>query len=129
MLLKMSNVFSTLKRPLARVQLRALLASRLNLHSIASVQASAATDVGLDSSAAVLATQLKNTALTEGRGHILQTSVSAGSITKDVLLLGLDALAQSADAFPPLKSAVGGLLFLTTQIEVCLPPLSSPFIF
>ncbi|VDB96266.1 unnamed protein product [Peniophora sp. CBMAI 1063] len=36
---------------------------------------------------------------------------------KDALILGLEALAQSADVFPPLKSVVGGLLFFATQVE------------
>ena len=116
----MPNVFSTLKRPLARVQLRTLLASRRNRHSIASVQAPAAGDVGFDGSAAILATRPKTGTLS-GKGTFdLQASGTARSITKDVVLLGLDALAQSADAFPPLKSAVCGLLFLTTHIEVRL---------
>ena len=39
-------------------------------------------------------------------------------LAKDTLLLSLEALAQSADAFPPLKSVVGGLLFIVTQIDV-----------
>ena len=44
-------------------------------------------------------------------------SVSLGT-TKEVLLLGLEALAESADAFPPLKSAVCGLLFFVKQADV-----------
>ena len=44
-------------------------------------------------------------------------SVSLGA-TKEVLLLGLEALAESADAFPPLKSAVCGLLFFVKQADV-----------
>ncbi|KZV70148.1 hypothetical protein PENSPDRAFT_651794 [Peniophora sp. CONT] len=51
---------------------------------------------------------------TRSRSRI--SSVSK-AIAKDTLLLGLDALAQSADAFPPLKSAVGGLLFIVTMVE------------
>ncbi|KZV62028.1 hypothetical protein PENSPDRAFT_758998 [Peniophora sp. CONT] len=39
-------------------------------------------------------------------------------LTKDALLLVLEALVQSADAFPPLKSVVGGLLFFVTQVEM-----------
>ncbi|VDC06690.1 unnamed protein product [Peniophora sp. CBMAI 1063] len=38
-------------------------------------------------------------------------------MTKDILLLSLEGLAQSADAFPPLKSVVGGLLFIMTQVD------------
>ena len=45
------------------------------------------------------------------------------TIAKDALVLVLEGIVQSSDAFPPLKSAVGGLLFLTTQIEVRLPIL------
>ncbi|VDB96252.1 unnamed protein product [Peniophora sp. CBMAI 1063] len=37
---------------------------------------------------------------------------------RDTLVLGLQALAESADVFPPLKSAVCGLLFLSKQIEL-----------
>ncbi|KZV70160.1 hypothetical protein PENSPDRAFT_456648 [Peniophora sp. CONT] len=40
------------------------------------------------------------------------------ALAKDALLFSLKALAQSADAFPPLKSAVGGLLFVANQIEL-----------
>ncbi|KZV73365.1 hypothetical protein PENSPDRAFT_750114 [Peniophora sp. CONT] len=40
------------------------------------------------------------------------------TIAKDALLLSLDALSQSADAFPPLKSVVGALLFIATQVEM-----------
>ncbi|KZV71067.1 hypothetical protein PENSPDRAFT_684935 [Peniophora sp. CONT] len=39
-------------------------------------------------------------------------------MVRDALLLNLEALAQSADAFPPLKSAVGGLLFIARQLEL-----------
>ncbi|VDB96244.1 unnamed protein product [Peniophora sp. CBMAI 1063] len=40
------------------------------------------------------------------------------SATKDTFLLGLEALADSADAFPPLKSAVCGLLFIVKQANM-----------
>ncbi|KZV70163.1 hypothetical protein PENSPDRAFT_456720 [Peniophora sp. CONT] len=40
------------------------------------------------------------------------------AVVKDSLLLSLTALAESSDSFPPLKSAVGGLLFLVTQVEL-----------
>ncbi|VDC04906.1 unnamed protein product [Peniophora sp. CBMAI 1063] len=36
------------------------------------------------------------------------------TIAKDTLLLVLDAIVQSSDAFPPLKSAASGLLFFAT---------------
>ncbi|VDB88459.1 unnamed protein product [Peniophora sp. CBMAI 1063] len=39
------------------------------------------------------------------------------TMAKDILLLALEALASSADAFPPLKSAVGGLLFLIEHAD------------
>ncbi|KZV70138.1 hypothetical protein PENSPDRAFT_752825 [Peniophora sp. CONT] len=39
-------------------------------------------------------------------------------LAKETLLLGLQGLLASADAFPPLKSAVGGLLFFVDQIEL-----------
>ncbi|KZV70158.1 hypothetical protein PENSPDRAFT_685794 [Peniophora sp. CONT] len=42
----------------------------------------------------------------------------ARAITKDALFFSLEALAQSADAFPPLKSAVCGLLFFASQVEL-----------
>ena len=43
-------------------------------------------------------------------------------IAKETLLLGLQALAESAAAFPPLKSAVCGLLFFVKQVEVSACP-------
>ena len=41
-----------------------------------------------------------------------------GTITKDVLLLLLEGIVQSSDAFPPLKSTASGLLFLATCADV-----------
>ena len=52
------------------------------------------------------------------------TSASANGHTyfkelaKDTLICALDALAQSSDAFPPLKSAAGGLMFFATLADV-----------
>lgn len=43
---------------------------------------------------------------------------SARETAKDVLLLSLDALSESSDVFPPLKSVVGGLRFFARQAEV-----------
>ncbi|VDB96224.1 unnamed protein product [Peniophora sp. CBMAI 1063] len=37
---------------------------------------------------------------------------------KDVLLLSLDALSESSDVFPPLKSVVGGLRFFVVRAEL-----------
>lgn len=53
---------------------------------------------------------------------------SSCAITKDTLLFGLEALSESADAFGPLKSVVGGLLFFAKQADVSEPLLhcSSP---
>ena len=39
-------------------------------------------------------------------------------LAKDTLICALDALAQSSDAFPPLKSAAGGLMFFATLADV-----------
>ncbi|KZV70142.1 hypothetical protein PENSPDRAFT_685780 [Peniophora sp. CONT] len=39
-------------------------------------------------------------------------------VAKDALLFSLQALSESADAFPPLKSTVCGLLFLARQVEL-----------
>ena len=39
-------------------------------------------------------------------------------VAKDTLICALDALAQSSDAFPPLKSAAGGLMFFVTSADV-----------
>ena len=47
-------------------------------------------------------------------------------VAKDTLLLGLQALAESADAFPPLKSTVCGLLFFVKQVDVSASLASSP---
>lgn len=44
----------------------------------------------------------------------------SGTITKDALLLALEAIVQSADAFPPLKSAASGLLFFATCADVSI---------
>ena len=43
-----------------------------------------------------------------------------GTITKDALLLLLEGIVQSSDAFPPLKSAASGLLFLATCADVSI---------
>ena len=57
-------------------------------------------------------------------------------LAKDTLICALDALAQSSDAFSPLKSVTGGLMFLVNQAEVGkapsfkywrVPGLSCPF--
>ncbi|VDC04905.1 unnamed protein product [Peniophora sp. CBMAI 1063] len=40
------------------------------------------------------------------------------TIAKDALLLVLDAIVQSSDAFPPLKSAASGLLFFATCADM-----------
>ncbi|VDC01502.1 unnamed protein product [Peniophora sp. CBMAI 1063] len=40
------------------------------------------------------------------------------TIAKDALLLALEAIVQSSDAFPPLKSAASGLLFFVTCVDV-----------
>ena len=42
------------------------------------------------------------------------------AIVKDSLVLSLEGLMQSSDAFPPLKSALGGLLFLLSQVRSLL---------
>ncbi|KZV70162.1 hypothetical protein PENSPDRAFT_734955 [Peniophora sp. CONT] len=46
---------------------------------------------------------------------VMRTSRDAA---KDILILSLEALSESADAFPPLKSAVGGLLYFTKRVEL-----------
>ncbi|VDB96268.1 unnamed protein product [Peniophora sp. CBMAI 1063] len=43
---------------------------------------------------------------------------TSSALIKDALLVSLEGLAESADAFPPLKSAIGGLLYLTKQIDL-----------
>ena len=43
-------------------------------------------------------------------------------LAKDTLICALDALAQSSDAFSPLKSVAGGLMFLVNQAEVGKAP-------
>lgn len=44
----------------------------------------------------------------------------SGTVAKDALLFVLEAIAQSSDAFPPLKSAANGLLFFATCADVSL---------
>ena len=39
-------------------------------------------------------------------------------LAKDTLICALDALAQSSDAFSPLKSVAGGLMFFATLADV-----------
>ncbi|KZV64255.1 hypothetical protein PENSPDRAFT_656730 [Peniophora sp. CONT] len=41
----------------------------------------------------------------------------SGTIAKDALLFALEAVVQSSDAFPPLKSAASGLLFFATYAD------------
>ena len=41
-----------------------------------------------------------------------------GTIAKDALLLVLEGIVESSDAFPPLKSAASGLLFFATSADV-----------
>ena len=43
-----------------------------------------------------------------------------GTIAKDALLLILEGIVQSSDAFPPLKSAASGLLFFATCADVSI---------
>lgn len=49
-----------------------------------------------------------------------RTRHKSTAVAKDMLVFSLEALSQSSDAFPPLKSAVGGLLFFVAQAEVCV---------
>ncbi|KZV70141.1 hypothetical protein PENSPDRAFT_651787, partial [Peniophora sp. CONT] len=53
-----------------------------------------------------------NAVARRGKGRISR------SVTKDTLLFGLEALSESADAFGPLKSVVGGLLFFAKQADL-----------
>ena len=43
-----------------------------------------------------------------------------GTIAKDALLLVLEGIVQSSDAFPPLKSAASGLLFFASSTDVSI---------
>ncbi|VDB96264.1 unnamed protein product [Peniophora sp. CBMAI 1063] len=49
---------------------------------------------------------------------VIPPSDPSDAIAKDTLLFGLQVLAESADAFPPLKSLVGGLLSIAGQVEL-----------
>ena len=40
------------------------------------------------------------------------------TIARDTLLFALEAIVQSSDAFPPLKSAASGLFFFATYVDV-----------
>ncbi|KZV69412.1 hypothetical protein PENSPDRAFT_686392 [Peniophora sp. CONT] len=42
----------------------------------------------------------------------------AGAIAKDAVLFALEAIVQSTDVFPPLKSAASGLLFFATYADM-----------
>jgi hypothetical protein len=50
------------------------------------------------------------------------------SITLAILLESLKALRASADAFPPLKSAVGGAMYICDLVEVRPDCLSAVFV-
>ena len=43
---------------------------------------------------------------------------SFNTIARDTLLFALEAIVQSSDAFPPLKSAASGLFFFATYADV-----------
>lgn len=43
---------------------------------------------------------------------------SSRTLAKDTLLLALEAIVRSSDAFPPLKSAASSLLFFATYADV-----------
>ena len=49
-------------------------------------------------------------------------------LAKDTLICALDALAQSSDAFPPLKSAAGGLMFFATLADVSTHAVSDSLV-
>ena len=46
-------------------------------------------------------------------------------LAKDTLICALDALAQSSDAFSPLKSVAGGLMFFATLADVSTHTVSN----
>ena len=49
-------------------------------------------------------------------------------LAKDTLICALDALAQASDAFPPLKSAAGGLMFFATLADVSTHAMSDSLV-
>ena len=127
----MPHVFEAYKRLATRLMPRVLLAMKLNkLATGAKNTPSFAPAASLAKIEQHLAFSSQRTSPPHNAQGDVQCSTSrstVGGMTKDVLLLGLEALAQSADVFPPLKSAVGGLLFFTAQIGVsCTTRIQSP---
>ncbi|VDC01470.1 unnamed protein product [Peniophora sp. CBMAI 1063] len=125
----MPNILSALKPLSTRLPPRILLLAKRKRHALAAAPSSARPETGSVASSSPTVPRLDNgltVVMAPDRVEVratkstsaLERSSRCGGIAKDVLLLSLEALAQSADAFPPLKSAVGGLLFLTTQIEL-----------
>ncbi|VDB91366.1 unnamed protein product [Peniophora sp. CBMAI 1063] len=126
---RVPNVFSTLKPFAIRLVLRIILVARHKKHALATAHPLTLTQI-------VHVVSTSSTPITDSRlvvfprsghvepspivdfGHVAKSCGETKETAKDVLLLGLEALAQPADAFPLLKSAVGGLLFLTKQIEL-----------
>ena len=49
-------------------------------------------------------------------------------LAKDTLICALDALAQSSDAFSPLKSVAGGLMFFATLTDVSTHAVSDSLV-
>ncbi|VDC01471.1 unnamed protein product [Peniophora sp. CBMAI 1063] len=126
----MPAVLSTLKPFAVRLVPRVLLVAKRKRHTLAvappthigteSVASATSTPMPSSNSCSIVRKALRyvEAHTTGGDGYVAQSRGERKAMAKDVLLLSLEALAQSADAFPPLKSAVGGLLFLTTQIEL-----------
>jgi hypothetical protein len=55
-----------------------------------------------------------------GKPKLLPLRASESRTLPDVLWTSVLALRDSADAFPPLKSAVGGVIALCDIAEVCI---------
>ncbi|KZV67280.1 hypothetical protein PENSPDRAFT_688266 [Peniophora sp. CONT] len=122
----MQNVFSALRRQTAGPVPRALsLGAKRNRGDLPIADTAGVTSSALVSTSAdhlTVPSLFIPAAVVSG---VVKKSLKLGPrirnravIAKEILVLSLQALFESADAFPPLKSAVGGLLFLTTQVEL-----------
>lgn len=125
-----NNIVFRRLRAAARVAPRALLLIRLNRRTTPVEPAPATfgdSDAVVPSTSSTAVTHVVNplaAVLTAGarepdRMHLGSMRISREA-AKDILVLSLEALSESADVFPPLKSVVGGLLYFTKRVEVTM---------
>ncbi|VDC01468.1 unnamed protein product [Peniophora sp. CBMAI 1063] len=121
----MPKVLNATKRLAGRVLPRTLLAMKHNPRALATANGTSQDNsVNRLTPVAVLKTYPANRGPTKVKAALgnvlrkLKPSRASRMVAQDATRLGLEGIAQSADAFPPLKSAIGGLLFLWAQAEL-----------